>query len=101
MAYNVFFTGFPVMAAALDQDLPTATLAAHPALYRDVAGSDALLLSPGSLLLWIGRAAYQAAMLIAIPACAFSDGFPGGGLGASDADQASAGARMRTACGVA
>ena len=87
MAYNVFFTGFPVMAAALDQDVPVPLLAAHPRLYADVAASDALVLSPRSLALWVGRAAYQAALLLAVPACAFGGGLSSGGLGGSDADQ--------------
>ncbi|KAJ1626092.1 hypothetical protein T492DRAFT_1035025 [Pavlovales sp. CCMP2436] len=87
MAYNVFFTGFPVMASALDQDLPADALAAHPALYADVAHSEVLLLSSRSLCAWIGRAAFQALLLIVVPSCAFGGGFPLGGAAASDADQ--------------
>jgi hypothetical protein len=96
MGYNVFFTGFPVMAAALEQDLPCAVLARHPALYADVAASDALLLSPRSLCAWLGRAAFQAALLIAVPACAFGGAYPYGSAAASDADQVRARGQPRS-----
>jgi magnesium-transporting ATPase (P-type) len=79
MTYNVFYTGFPVLFYALEQDMSFTSINAHPYLYREAQLSR--LLNRNTMTWWFLRALYQGMVVFFFTFAVYNDAYlhPGSG----------------------